>query len=206
MSLTGEAPLGLILAGGQARRLGGADKALIPFAGSRLIDHVLDRFAPQVAGLAISANGDPLRFEALHLPVLADADPTRGPLSGVLAGLVWAKARGAGHLVTVPVDAPFLPQDLVPRLLWAAEAATGAPVLARTARGLHPTFALWPTALAPVLAGFLASGASPRLRDFAAAQGAQSADFPSEAEFANLNTPDDVKTADDLTRAGRDAL
>ena len=204
MSLTGDAPLGLILAGGQARRLGGADKALIPFAGSRLIDHVLDRFAPQVDGLAISANGDPLRFDALRLPVLADADPSRGPLSGVLAGLVWARGKGASHLVTVPVDAPFLPQDLVPRLLWAAEIAAeagpGAPVLARTAQGLHPTFALWPTALVPALSAFLSSGVRPRLRDFAASHGATFADFPSEAEFANLNTPDD------LIRARRDAL
>jgi molybdopterin-guanine dinucleotide biosynthesis protein A len=196
----GDGPLGLILAGGQARRMGGVDKALMPFAGARLIDQILDRFAPQVAGLALSANGDPARFSSLRLPVLADADPSRGPLSGVLAGLLWAARAGASHLVTVPVDAPFLPQDLVPRLLWAAEPAPDAPVLARTAQGLHPTFALWPTASAKALAAFLASGASPRLRDFAAAQGAGFADFPSEAEFANLNTPED------LARAARDAL
>ena len=195
-----DGPSGLILAGGQARRLGGADKALLPFAGARLIDQILDRFAPQVAALAISANGDSARFADLRLPVLADATPSRGPLSGVLAGLIWAQGRGARHLVTVPVDAPFLPQDLVPRLLWAAESAPAAPVLARTAQGLHPTFALWPTAAAPALAAFLASGASPRLRDFASLQGAGFADFPAEAEFANLNTPDD------LARALRDAL
>lgn len=199
-----DGPLGLILAGGQARRLGGVDKALIPFAGMRLVDQIMDRFAPQVAGLALSANGDPARFADLCVPVLADGAPSRGPLSGVLAGLVWAKGKGACHLVTVPIDAPFLPQDLVPRLLRAAEAATRtwptAPVLARTAQGLHPTFALWPTELAPALAAFLASGASPRLRDFGAAHGAGFADFPREAEFANLNTPDD------LARARRDAL
>ena len=195
-----EAPPGLILAGGQGRRLGGVDKALLPFGGAWLIDRILDRFAPQVGALALSANGDPARFAPWHLLVLGDSEPSRGPLSGILAGLVWAGRLGAGHLVSVPVDAPFLPQDLVPRLLWTAEAAPEAPVLARTAEGLHPTFALWPTALAPALAAFLASGASPRLRDFAAAQGARFADFPSEAEFANLNTPDD------LARAARDAL
>jgi molybdenum cofactor guanylyltransferase len=195
-----DAPPGLILAGGQGRRLGGADKALLPFAGARLIDRILERFAPQVGALALSANGDPARFDLWRLPVLGDAQPSRGPLSGILAGLIWAGRLGASHLVTVPVDAPFLPQDLVPRLLWAAEAAPGAPVLARTEEGLHPTFALWPTALAPALAAFLTSGASPRLRDFAAAEGAGFATFPSEAEFANLNTPDD------LARAARDAL
>ena len=190
-------PLGLILAGGEGRRLGGADKALVDFAGERLIVRILGRFAPQVSGLAISANGNPARFDALHLPVLADAEPSRGPLSGVLAGLIWAEGSAGSHLVTVPVDAPFLPQDLVPRLWLAAEAAPEAPVLARTAQGLHPTFALWPVTLAPALATFLASGASPRLRDFAAAHGARFADFPGEAEFANLNTPEDLARARD---------
>lgn len=180
--------------------MGGSDKALMAFAGVRLVDRVLDRFAPQVAALALSANGDPARFAALALPVLADAAPSRGPLSGVLAGLTWAAGIGARQLVTVPVDAPFLPQDLVPRLLWAGESAPGAPVLARSTSGLHPTFALWPVAAAPALADFLASGASPRLRDFAGQLGAVFADFPAEAEFANLNTPDD------LARAGKDAL
>ena len=180
--------------------MGGAAKAQLPFAGRRLLDQILDRFAPQVGPLALSANGDPARFGGWHLPVLGDAEPSCGPLSGVLAGLLWAESLGATYLITVPVDAPFLPQDLVPRLLWASEARPAAPVLARTALGLHPTFALWPTALAPALSAFLASGASPRLRDFAATQGAGYADFPSEAEFANLNTPDDV------VRAGRDAV
>ena len=195
-----EAPPGLILAGGQARRFGGADKALLPFAGALLIDQVLERFAPQVGALALSANGDAARFAAWRLPVLADAEPSRGPLSGILAGLYWAGRLGAGHLVSVPVDAPFLPQDLVPRLLLSAETAPDAPVLARTAEGLHPTFALWPTSAAPALSDFLASGASPRLRDFAASLGARYALFPVEAEFANLNTPDD------LARAARDAV
>jgi molybdopterin-guanine dinucleotide biosynthesis protein A len=171
--------------------MGGVDKALLAWAGRPLIDTVLDRFAPQVDLLAISANGDPARFARWGLPVLADAPPSKGPLSGVLAGLIWAGDRGAATLVTVPVDAPRLPQDLVPRLLLAHE-GTGRPVIARTAQGLHPTFALWPVALAPALADFLAGPASPRLRDFAESRGAAMADFPDEAEFANLNRPEDL--------------
>jgi molybdenum cofactor guanylyltransferase len=186
------APHGLILAGGQGRRMGGADKALLPYAGGVLLDRILDRFAPQVPDLAISANGDPARFGRFGLPVLADAPPVRGPLSGVLAGLIWAASEGASHLATVPVDAPHLPQDLVPRLVLAGEDAPLAPVIARTPLGLHPTFALWPVALAPALATFLASGASPRLRDFAALHGTAFADFRFEAEFTNLNTPEDL--------------
>jgi molybdopterin-guanine dinucleotide biosynthesis protein A len=194
------APFGLILAGGEGRRMGGADKALLPFGAACLLDQCLDRFSPQVAELALSANGDGARFARFGLTVLADAPPSRGPLSGVLAGMIRAAAAGAQDLATVPVDAPFLPQDLVPRLLLAGQSAPGAPVIARTPRGPHPTFALWPVALAPALAGFLASPANPRLRDFAESQGAAFADFGDEAEFANLNTPDD------LARAARDAL
>ncbi len=179
--------------------MGGVDKALLAFGRATLLDQILDRFQPQVAQLALSANGDAARFARWQLPVLPDAGPSFGPLSGVLAGLDWAAALGATELVTVPVDAPFLPQDLVPRLIRAGEAAPGAPVIARSASGLHPTFALWPVRLAPALRAFLDSGAAPRLRDFAAGSGAVMADFPSDAEFANLNTPDD------LARAARDA-
>lgn len=185
------APAGLVLAGGAGRRMGGVDKALLTWDGRPLIATVLDRFAPQVDLLAISANGDPSRFSRWDLPVLADAAPSKGPLSGVLAGLIWAADQGCGALVTVSVDAPRLPQDLVPRLLLAQE-STGGPVIARTARGLHPTFALWPVGLAPALAAFLASPSSPRLRDFAEAHGAAMADFADEAEFANLNRPEDL--------------
>lgn len=192
------APVGLILAGGQGRRMGGADKALLPFGSRRLIDQVLERFLPQVPDLAISANGDPARLGDLGLTVLADAAPSRGPLSGVLAGLEWAAGQGAKALVTVPVDAPWLPQDLVARLLLAGENHPDAPVLARTAAGEHPTFALWPVALAPAMRTFLDSGASPRMRDFARDAGACLADFAHEAEFANLNTPDDLARAASL--------
>lgn len=185
------APAGLVLAGGAGRRMGGRDKAFLPWAGAPLIAAVLDRFAPQVDLLAISANGDPARFAPWGLPVLADAPPSKGPLSGVLAGMAWARGLGLSALVTVPVDAPRLPQDLVPRLLLAGE-GRAVPVLAQTPGGLHPTFALWPVALAPRLADFLASPASPRLRDFALAQGAALADFAEEAEFANLNRPEDL--------------
>lgn len=180
--------------------MGGADKALLRFGAGVLLDQILDRFSPQVPQLALSANGDPARFARWGLPVLADGGLSAGPLSGVLAGMAWAAAGGAGALVTVPIDAPFLPQDLVPRLIWAGEEAPGRPVIAQTAARAHPTFALWPVALAPALAGFLASGAKPKLMDFAAACGAVPAQFPDEAEFVNLNTPED------LAQAARDAL
>lgn len=194
--------LGLILAGGEARRMGGADKALLPFgaAGQTLLSNAIDRFAPQVAGLALSANGDPARFATFGLPVLPDAAPSQGPLSGLLAGMTWAAAQGATALATVPVDGPFLPPDLVPRLCLAAEGADGAPALASSPSGLHPTFGLWPLSLAPALAAFLASPAKPRIRDFAQAHGLREAPFPQDLAFANANRPEDLARLSALTQ------
>ena len=180
---------GIILAGGQARRMGGTDKAMADLAGQPLLAHVTQRFAPQVQSLAISANGDPTRFAAYNLPVLPDDHP-QGPLSGILQALLWAAPQGATAVVSVPVDGPFLPPDLVPRLCLAAE-PTGL-ALAASNGTLHPTYALWPVTLAPALTAFLASGVKARIRDFALSHNAAIAAFPQDLAFANANTPDDL--------------
>lgn len=192
---------GVILAGGDGRRMGGADKALLPLGGETLVDHVLARVAPQVAELALSANGDAARFARLRLPVLADA-ARLGPLSGVLAGLRWAAAAGADAVVTAPVDAPFLPCDLVPRLHMAAEGSAQGLAVAASGGRLHPTFGLWPVALLAPLAAFLDSGAKPKVMDFALAHGAATADFPDDGAFANLNTPEDLARAEAALQPG----
>ena len=188
---------GVILAGGEGRRMGGADKALLVLAGEPLIARAVARLAPQVERLAISANGNAARFRSLGLPVLPDAD-RQGPLSGLLAGLHWAVQGGADALVTAPVDCPFFPPDLVPHLLLAAE--TGG-ALATSGGALHPTFGLWPVRLTGPLTDFLASGAKARVGDFARAHGMQPAAFPADGSFANLNTPDDLARAETLIRA-----
>lgn len=190
---------GVILAGGQGRRMGGADKARLPLAGRPLIAHAIDRIEPQVDRLAISANGDPARFAAFGLPVLPDGDGSHGPLSGLLAALDWAAPLGATHLVTAPTDAPFLPPDLTPRLLLAAE-DTGA-ALARSGDNDHPTCGLWPVTATTALRAFLASGAKPRVRDFAETLRAARADFPADGAFANLNTPEDLAAAEARLKA-----
>lgn len=182
---------GAILAGGQGRRMGGADKALLPLAGRPLIAHAIDRLEPQVERLCISANGDPARLARFGLPVLPDQAASQGPLSGILAALDWAAPLGATHLVTAPTDAPFLPPDLTPRLLLAGDTA-----LARSGGNDHPTFGLWPVALRDPLRAFLASGAKTSIRAFADAQGAARADFPDDGAFSNLNTPQDLATAE----------
>lgn len=178
---------GVILAGGQGRRMGGVDKALLTLGGQSLIARVAARFEPQVERLAVSG-----RQGYLGLPCLADA-AALGPLAGVLAGLRWAAAAGADAVVTVPVDAPFGPGDLVPRLLLAGG---GGVALAQSGGRAHPTFALWPVGVAGALEAFLASGVKARVLDFAQAQGAAMAEFPDDGSFVNLNTPDDLARAE----------
>ncbi|MDA0720535.1 MAG: molybdenum cofactor guanylyltransferase MobA, partial [Proteobacteria bacterium] len=151
------APLGVILAGGLATRMGGGDKGLLPLGDSTILGHVIDRLAPQVAGLALNANGDPARFATVGLPVIADSIAGfAGPLSGVLAGLDWAADQGASHIVTAAADTPFLPCDLVPRLQLAG--GDQGLALAASPGGRQPTFGLWPVALREDLRAALLGG------------------------------------------------
>lgn len=200
-------PPGVILAGGQARRMGGGDKGLLPLGGRRLIDHVIDRLRPQCGTLAINANGDPARFAELGLPVLPDPVPGQpGPLAGILAAMDWATALGAGRVVTVAADTPFLPRDLVPRLL--AAASPGGAV-AESADGTgrlraHPTFGLWPVALRDRLAQAIAGGER-RLGVWASDVGAARVAFGSQPvdPFFNVNTPEDLAAAERLVTISR---
>lgn len=177
--------------------MGGADKAFVPLAGRPLIAHVLDRLEPQVERVLISANGDPARFAGFGCPVIADARP-QGPLSGVLAALSAARDLGATHVVSTPVDTPFLPGDLVPQLFLAAEDSVDGLALA-AADGDHPATALWPVGLAPALASFLASGEA-KVTRFADAHHAARARFPDARAFLNVNSPEDLAAAEALLR------
>ncbi len=190
---------GIILAGGRGRRMGGLDKASVVLCGRTLLDRVVERLSPQVEALALSANGDPARFATRGLPVLAD-DASLGPLSGVLAGLRWAEARGATHLVTVAVDTPFLPGDLVPRLLLAAEESPGGGAIAESGGRAHPTVALWPVGLSAGLAATLGRGEA-KVMDFADRHGAARCAFADERAFLNINTPDDLCAAEAMLEA-----
>ena len=150
---------------------------------------------PQVAGLALNANGDPARFADLNLPVLPDSIPGfAGPLSGVLAGLDWAANKGATHIVTAAADTPFFPCDLVPQLLQAAEATDTDIALARTPDGRHPTFGLWPTVLRDDLRATLNDGLR-KVVLWTDKHGGATAHFPDDAAFFNVNTPDDLAQA-----------
>lgn len=199
-------PLGVILAGGQATRMGGGDKGLLKLGDRCLLAHVIDRLEPQVAGVALNANGDPTRFDRFGLPVLADSvEGFVGPLAGVLAGLDWAASKGAKTIVTAAADTPFFPQDLVPRLLLASEGMIHPLVLAATPdpeRGTvrHPTFGLWPVALREDLRAALQGGVR-KVVIWTEKHGGREALFPVTGfdPFFNVNTPDDLARAEALS-------
>lgn len=205
-----EAPpiAGVILAGGRARRMGGGDKALLPLGGRPILAHVIDRLAPQVDRLAISANGDPARLAGFGLPVLPDAVPGHpGPLAGVLAGLDWAAAAGAEFMASAAGDSPFFPANLVACLRAAAVAAeTPLAMAASPAAGAggfdrHPTFGLWPVALREDLRAALAAGTR-RVSEWTARHGCARAIFHGEGEpFFNINTPQDLARAEAMLAA-----
>ncbi|HVG48795.1 MAG TPA: molybdenum cofactor guanylyltransferase MobA [Rubellimicrobium sp.] len=184
----------VIVAGGLARRMGGGDKALLPFGSGTLLSAVLARLGPQAAPLAVNANGDPARLVHYGLPVLPDpVEGHPGPLAGLLAAMDWAASLGAPHVLTVPGDAPFLPLDLARRLTQA-----GPPAIAASGGRAHPVAGLWPVSLAGALRADLLRGTR-RVGLFAQAHGARPVAFPIPPDgpdpFLNLNTPEDLRLA-----------
>ncbi len=195
-------PLGVILAGGLASRMGGGDKALLDLGGTRLVDRVMDRIAPQVSGLALNANGDPTRFSEFGLPIIPDSiEGFAGPLAGVLAGLDWAADVGSDSIVTVAGDTPFFPLDLVERLKFAAREQNTDLALAATMHPVkgqlrHPTFGIWPVALRDDLRDALMGGLR-KVVQWTEKHDAASALFEIKEQdpFFNINTPDDLEIA-----------
>ena len=192
-------PVAILLAGGLARRMGGGDKPLRLLAGRTLLDHVIARIRPQAAAMALNANGDPARFAAWGLEVVADtvAD-TPGPLAGILAGLRWAARLGAETLLSVPTDTPFLPHDLAARL-EAARVAAGVPLACAASGGwTHPVIGLWPVALADAMEADLRGGMR-KIDAWTAQYGIAQADVPEMPDpFFNANTPEDLAEAERL--------
>ncbi len=191
--------LGLVLAGGLARRMGGGDKARIKIGGITILDRVLARLKPQCARVILNANGNPARFADTGLPVVADSVPDfAGPLAGILAGLEWAAAHAPASewLASVPGDCPFLPRDLVARL-HEARAAGPALTCARSGEWRHPVVGLWPVALREDLRRAVIVEGLRKIEIWTARHGVAIADWPAEPvdPFFNVNTPDDAAQA-----------
>lgn len=174
---------GLILAGGEGRRVGGADKGLLEYRGRPLVAHVIERFAPQVERLIISANRNLERYRSFGYPVVSDVSSERhGPLAGLAAGLASCTTA---WLAMVPCDCPALPRDLVAHL----RAGIGAALLAiaTTAEGTQPTFLLCHRNLLPSVEERLAAGER-KLMAWCRDQGATEIFFSDASAFRNLNT------------------
>ena len=186
---------GVILAGGLSRRMGGGDKCLLPLGDRPILAHVVERLRPQVAVLAMNANGDASRFASFGLHVLADdAADFAGPLAGILAAMDWA-ARvqpAVTAVLTVPADTPFLPNDLAARL-----SAAGAPALARSGGRIHPVVGLWPLGLRDGLRAALRSEGIRKVEAWTGRLDPAIVDFEIGAvdPFFNVNTPDDLLRA-----------
>ncbi|MGG5818328.1 molybdenum cofactor guanylyltransferase MobA [Falsiroseomonas sp. HW251] len=196
--------LAVVLAGGLARRMGGGDKPLRTVGGRSLLDHLLDRLRPQAAAIVINANGDPARFAAYGLEVIADTLPGHpGPLAGILAALDHAAAAHPAlpWVVSVTGDAPFIPSDLVARL-HASRAAEAVPLAcARSAGQAHPPIGLWPVALRGALRAALLEGER-KIDRWTARHGCAHADWPAEPfdPFFNANAPEDLAEAERILR------
>ncbi len=181
---------GLILAGGQGRRMGGVDKGLQPLRGRPMVEWVLERLTPQVTEVVINANQHQAEYARYGHRVVADEiGGFAGPLAGLHAGL---RANVHPFLVTVPCDSPFLPRDLVCRLHAALVAGHADLAVAKTGDQPHPVFALVRAALATHLAAFLEGGGR-KIDAWYAALKVVEVPFDDEAEaFSNINTRDEL--------------
>jgi molybdopterin-guanine dinucleotide biosynthesis protein A len=200
--------VGVALAGGLSRRMGGGDKSLKLLNGRPMLAHAIDRLKPQVGGIVINANGDPERFGMFGLPVVADpVSGFAGPLAGVLAGFDWALARApeARWIVTAATDTPFFPDDLVARFVAAAGHHEKMIALAKSGGKLHPVFGLWPIALAGDLRAFLSEEENRKVLAWVDRHEMVAVEFPGFTvagelldPFFNANTPEDMQVAETI--------
>jgi molybdopterin-guanine dinucleotide biosynthesis protein A len=195
--------LGVLLAGGLARRMGGGDKPLRRLGGLTILERVIGRLRPQCAALILNANGDPARFDETGLPVVPDPRPDfAGPLAGILAALDWASLHrpDLDWVASVAADTPFLPHDLVERLHEAREKA-GTPLACAESGGqAHPVNALWRVDLREDLRHALFGEDMRKIDRWTARHGIAHASWPTEPydPFFNANAPEDIAEAERL--------
>jgi len=192
--------IGLVLAGGLSRRMGGQEKAFIELAGRPLIAHVIDRLIPQLPHLVLNANGDPARFDRFGYPVIADRIAgNAGPLAGILAGLEWAAAHAPDYpfVLSAPADTPFLPQDLARRLIEARQEQKAELACAASGGRIHPVVALWPVSLRAALAHAITVESERKVDRWTSRFAVAKAEFSNRPidPFFNINAPEDLEEA-----------
>ena len=203
--MTSKAPAtpGVLLAGGLARRMGGGDKPMRQIAGRTILERAIARLAPQCDGLILNANGDPARFAAFGLPVIADdVAEFPGPLAGILAGLDWVAANrpGVGFMLSAAADCPFLPRDLVARLEQARRAQGAQLAVAASDGQTHPVIGLWSVALRVELRHALVVEDIRKIDRWTARYKLATVTWPATPldPFFNANTAEDISEADRL--------
>jgi molybdenum cofactor guanylyltransferase len=202
---SGKDVVGLLLAGGQARRMGGGDKSLRRLGDRTILEHVIARARPQVAALVLNANGDPTRFARFGLPVAADViEGFAGPLAGVLTGMEWARAHrpACAWIATVATDTPFFPEDLVSRM---CQAVGDADLACSSSKGrAHPVFGLWPVRLADDLRRAMVEDEIRKVDVWTARYRLVEVEFAAEPfdPFFNANRPEDLAEAERLLHTG----
>lgn len=197
--------VGVLLAGGRARRMGGGDKCLRPLGDRPILAHVIARARPQVEALVLNANGDPARFAPFALPVAADVvEDFAGPLAGVLTGMAWARANrpDCPWIATIATDTPFFPGDLVARLRAATEHAAADLACAASAGRAHPVFGLWPVGLAGDLRRAMVEDGIRKVDVWTARHRLVEVPFATVPidPFFNTNRPEDLAEAEALLR------
>ena len=183
---------GIILAGGQGRRMGSVDKGLQALRGKPMVQWVLERYTPQVDEVLINANKNIEQYQTLGYTVVADdIGGYAGPLAGLHRGLTAAKHA---LVATVPCDSPFLPLDLIARLYAALDEQQAELAVARTGDQPHPVFCLTRKSVLPGLTAFLQGGGR-KIDAWYAALKVADVRFDDEAEaFSNINTVDELRT------------
>jgi molybdenum cofactor guanylyltransferase len=194
--------LGAIIAGGHSTRMGGREKCFLELAGASLLERTLSRLRFQVDDVVVNANGDASRFVASGVVVVEDVLTNVGtPLAGLHAALYYGASKGFDAVVTVPSDAPFLPLDMVERLLEAGE-VTGA-AIARSGGQDHFLTGIWTTAMVTSLGRLIETEGMKRVQDFVARAKAEKvvwAAVPHDP-FFNINTAEDLAIAEEIVRA-----
>ncbi len=198
--------VGVLLAGGLARRMGGGDKPMRTLGGKPILDHVIERVQPQVHHLILNANGDPARFESYGLPVIADViDGHQGPLAGILTALDWAAENvpDAEHVISFATDAPFVPKDLVARLMAPVDAGLTPLACPITGERTHPVFGVWPVALRDTLRKAMLEEDMRKIDLWTARIGITHVPFEVEPvdPFFNVNKPENLEEAEQLLNA-----